>query len=134
MGASRKFNVFERIVKPGEYKPREDAVDIFLTDIQFHAQKPNHPRTFTRNIASSLKKDELDRSFSSGFKVRDSGQIEVSFGFDEDELLTLLQKRGKKILRIYIPRAGMTMDLAQDAVEKLKSIEKKLFEKPRPKR
>lgn len=128
-----KFATFFRVVKPGEYNSREDALDVFVTDFQFHAQKPNNPRSMVRNFARSVKKGEVSRTFSSDIKVRDDGAIEIGFGFNEDELLTYLRKVGKTILRVYMPTKNLPVGMAQDLQEKLRSIDKKLFQKPNSK-
>ena len=128
MNEQGKLAYFQRIVKPDGYAPREDALDIFLTDMKVHGQVANNPHSLIRNFARALKKDEPDRSFSKSIKVIE-GKIEVGFDFDMAELLTCFRKSGKTTLRIYMPTAGLPMLAAKDALEKLKSINEKLFQK-----
>lgn len=52
--------------------------------------------------------------------------VEVGFGFEEEELLQILQKQGKSMLRVYMPADGLPVYMAQDALEKLESLKKKL--------
>lgn len=121
------FAVETRTLAPGEYKPREDAVDIFLTDMQLHAQKATNPASLTRQLTKKRPANEPARAFNKAIHVREDGNIDVTFDFDPDQLYRHLAKNGKSMIRFYMPASGLPVVLAEDAKEKLRSIQKKLI-------
>ena len=114
----------QRIVPAGGYLPSEDTIDIILTDAALHAQKPSKPASLVRNYAKHLKGGKLRRTYSNIKPVADS-TFEMDLNFDEQEVLDLLAKHGKRMLRIYMPTDQLSVYLAQDALEKIESLKRK---------
>lgn len=125
--SQQQFKTFVRTVKPGEYKSREDAVDIFLTDMQVHAQKATNPASLTRQLTKKNAANMPARAFNKAIRVREDGNIDVAFDFDPEQLYQYLAKNGKSMIRFYMPAGGLPVVLAEDAKEKLRSIQKKLI-------
>lgn len=118
-----KLEVRQRLVPAGNYEAHVDALDFFIVDMQLHAQKANNPASLVRNIAKSAKSHSLKRTHTSIRKV-ENGKFYVDFNFDTEEVSDLLKKSKKRILRIYVPTTGLPVHLAQDALERLRSLEK----------
>ncbi len=116
-----------KIIPPGQYEPREDSLDIFLTDLAVHAQKSNNPSSLVRSYTKKTKGNKSRRAHSRSIRIKSDGVIEAGFGFDEKELLQILQKQNKSMLRVYMPAEGLPVYMAQDALEKVRSINKKLI-------
>ncbi len=114
----------QRIVPAGGYLPSEDTVDIILTDAALHAQKPSKPSSLVRNYAKHLIGGKLRRTYGSIKPVADS-TFEMDLNFDEQEVLDLLSKHGKRMLRIYMPTDQLSVYLAPDALEKIESLKRK---------
>jgi hypothetical protein len=114
----------QRIVPAGGYLPSEDTVDIILTDAALHAQKPSKPNSLVRNYAKHLKGGKARRTYGSIKPVTDS-TFEMDLNFDEQEVLDLLAKHGKRMLRIYMPTDQLSVYLAPDALEKIESLKRK---------
>ena len=115
-----------KIIPPGQYESREDSLDIFLTDLAIHTQKSNNPNSLVRSYTKKTKGNNPARAHSRSVQVKGDGVVEVGFGFEEEELLQILQKQGKSMLRVYMPADGLPVYMAQDALEKLESLKKKL--------
>jgi hypothetical protein len=113
-----------RIIPSGAYVPHKAAIDILITDLAFHAQKPTNPATLVRNLAKGRKRSKDKRTYT-GLKLIDDNTIEMSLDFNEQEVLDLLAKQHKRILRIYLPTQGLPASMAPDALEKLSSLQKK---------
>jgi hypothetical protein len=114
----------KRIVPAGGYLPSEDAIDIILTDAALHAQKPSKPKSLIRNYAKHLKGGKPRRTYG-GIKSVADNTFEMSIDFDEQEVLDLLAKNGKGMLRVYVPTQGLSVGIAQDALEKIESLKRK---------
>ncbi len=113
-----------KIIPPGGYQPREDAIDIFISDLAFHAQKPAKPASLARNYAKYLKGGQAKRTHGS-VRMIDDHTMQVNFNFDEQEVWDLLRQQNKSILRVYLPTTGLPANMAPDALEKLQSLQKK---------
>lgn len=118
-----KLEIRQRLVPAGDYETHVDALDFFIVDMKLHAQKANHPASLVRNIAKSAKSHSLKRTHTSIRKV-ENGKFYVDFNFDAEEVSDLLKKSKKRILRIYVPTTDLPVHLAQDALERLRSLEK----------
>lgn len=116
-----------RVLEPGEYKRRDDALDIFIKDVRVHAQKATNPKSLLRSQLKQRKSGKLQRTFSSG-KIRDlgGGRIEAGFGFSNQEIIDICQKQRKTMVRVFMPVDGVPVYLAQDAIEKIQSVQKHL--------
>lgn len=125
--AKKQFKMLTRTVPAGKYTPREDAVDIFLTDMQIHAQKATNPASLTRQLTKKGAMGKPGRAFNKAIRVREDGNIDVAFDFDPDQLHQYLVKNGKTMIRFYMPASGLPVVLAEDAKEKIRSIQKKLI-------
>lgn len=118
------LEVRRRVVPAGQYKPRNDAIDLFISNTQLHAQKPSNPASLFRNASKMLNGQKMRRTYGK-VQVIGKNQIRVRFDFDETEVLAFLEKRGKGMLRFYMPTTGMPVYMAQDALEKVRSLERK---------
>jgi len=112
-----------RVVPAGSYIPSEDSIDIILTDINLHAQKPSKPSSLVRNMAKQLKSGKPRRSYSHIRPVADN-TYEVGINFNEQEVIELLAKNKKRMLRVYVPTTGLPVHMAEDALEKLESLKR----------
>ena len=120
-----QVEVHQRIVPAGGYVSRNDAIDIFITDFGFHTQKPSKPASLTRNYAKYLKGGKAQRTYG-GVRLVDDHTVQVDINvFDEQEILDLLAKQGKSMLRIYLPTGGLPAGMALDMIEKIQSLKKK---------
>ena len=113
----------KRIVPAGCYIPSENTIDIILTDINLHAQKPSKPTSLVRNMAKQLKGGKTRRSYSH-IKPVANNTYEVGINFKEDEIIKLLAKNKKRMLRVYVPTTGLPVHMAEDALEKLESLKR----------
>ncbi len=114
----------QKVVPAGGYIPSRDTIDIILTDMNLHAQKPSKPASLVRNYAKQLNGGKPRRTYSSIQSVADS-TYQMDLGFDEQEVLDLLAKQGKRMLRIYVPTNGLPVHMAEDALEKIESLKRK---------
>ena len=114
----------KRVVPAGGYLPSEDTVDIILTDLSLHAQKPSKPTSLVRNYAKHLKGGKPRRTYGGIRAVADS-TYEMDINFNEQEVVDLLAKHGKRMLRIYLPTTGLPVNMAEDALEKIESLKRK---------
>jgi hypothetical protein len=114
----------KRIVPAGGYLPSEDTIDIILTNAALHAQKPSKPKSLVRNYTKNLKGGKPRRTFGS-IKPVAEGTFEMDLNFDEQEVLDLLAKQGKRMLRIYMPTNNLPVYMAEDALEKIESLKRK---------
>lgn len=124
MTGSLKLIVKSRAVEAGGYKAQDDALDIFITDLEFHAQKPNNPKSLVENYAKHLRGGKPKRTFG-GVRVLENGRIEVSLDFDEAQVLDILAKSDKSKLRIYMPTQKLPTKMSEDALEKIESLKRK---------
>ncbi len=118
------LEVRRRVVPAGQYKPRNDAIDLFISNTQLHAQKPSNPASLFRNASKMLNGQKMRRTYGK-IQVIGKNQIRIGFDFNETEVLACLNKRRKSMLRFYIPTAGVPVYMAQDALEKIRSLERK---------
>lgn len=111
---------------PGKYKPAKDTLDFVITDFKFHSQIANNPKSLPQNILSTYSGARPKRTFiNGGLVAKENGEVEMGFGLDQDEVSHLLKKANKKRLRIILPEDGVSIFLGPDAIEKMKSLEKK---------
>lgn len=104
-------------------------LDIVLTDIRLHAQKPAHPKPADRVLRKSVKTGKEQRVHRPLDKSSINAKTKT---FDvtilrEDEiqrLQSLAAKRGKQ-LRLIMPKGGLNLYLAPDGFEKLKALQKR---------
>ena len=113
----------KREVPAGGYIPSEDTIDIVLTDMALHAQKPSKPASLIRNYAKQLNGGKSRRTYSSIQSVADN-TYEMDLGLNEQEVLDLLAKHSKRMLRIYVPTTGLPVHMAEDALEKIESLKR----------
>ena len=123
MKINNRLIMKRRVVPTGSYIPIEDSIDIILTDISLHAQKPSKPTSLVRNMAKQLKGGKPRRSYSHIKPVADN-TYEVGINFKEDEIIELLAKNKKRMLRVYVPTTGLPVHMAEDALEKLESLKR----------
>ena len=114
----------KREVPAGGYITSEDTIDIILTDMALHAQKPSKPASLVRNYAKQLNGGIPRRTYRSIQNVADS-TYQMDLGFNEQEVLDLLAKHDKRMLRIYVPTNGLPVHMAEDALEKIESLKRK---------
>ncbi len=113
----------QRNIPAGGYIASDDTIDIILTDINLHAQTPSKPTSLVRNMAKQLKGGKPRRSYSQIKPVADN-TYEVGINFKEDEIIELLAKNKKRMLRVYVPTTGLPVHMAEDALEKLESLKR----------
>ncbi len=113
----------KRVVPAGEYIANDDTIDIILTDINLHAQTPSKPNSLVRNMAKQIKSGKPRRSYGHIRPVADN-TYEVGINFNEDEVLDLLAKNQKRMLRVYVPTTGLLVHMAKDALEKIESLKR----------
>lgn len=105
-----------------------EYMDVILTDMRLHAQKPTHPKSADRVIQKAKKSKKAQRFYRPLPKNIDSkaGSFEFTL-LSEKELLALEEmahKQGKK-LRINVPKEGMNVYLSEDALERIKAFKKR---------
>lgn len=111
--------------KPDHYKPRDDALDIFIGDFTLHSQTANSPKSLLHNHYKEYRGGKRRRTFVNGGVVaKDDGSIEMGFDIDPKEVDDILKRMDKKRLRIMIPEAGVPIFLGRDAIEKAKALQK----------
>ena len=90
-----------------------------------HAQQSPNTKSLTRNLEKMLNGSNPKRTFGK-VKIIGKNQFQISFEFDENEVLELLKKRNKCMLRFYMPtHGGVPVYMAQDALEKIRSLKRK---------
>lgn len=119
-----------RSLKAGEYKKEEDTLDIFIGNFALHSQTANNPKSLLQNRYREFNGAKPKRTyFNGGIEAKDNGEIEIGFWLYPDEVQDILKKTNKKKLRIFFPAEGAPVTLAPDAIEKIKSLQKKSVEK-----
>ena len=113
----------QRVVPAGGYLVSDDTIDIILTDMNLHAQKPSNPTSLVRNMAKQLRGGRLRRTYGHIRPVADN-TYEMGINFDEDEVIELLTKNKKRMLRVYVPTTGLPVHMAEDALEKIESLKR----------
>lgn len=101
--------------------------DIILTDVKFHTKLPRKPLSWYRAMWLSVKNGLAGRAYSRDIKLRKDNSFGIYF-HNSPEIKIEREKAEKqgKILRIFMPKAGIPVFLGEDIVERLKAVDKKL--------
>ena len=128
--SKQTLRVVARSLKAGEYKKEEDTLDIFIGNFALHSQTANNPKSLLQNRYRELKGAKPKRTyFNGGIEAKDNGEIEIGFWLYTDEVQDILKKTNNKKLRIFFTAEGVHVTLAPDAIEKIKSLQKKSIKK-----
>ncbi len=120
------LEVITKHVKAGNYKKDKNTLDIFIDNFAFHSQVANNPKSLLQNSLKQYNGGKPKRTFvNGGLKAKENGEIEMSFYIEASEVQSILNRAGKKKLRIYFPANGVPVYLGPDASENIKSLNKK---------
>lgn len=130
MGVEKTTNpslrVATRIVEAGKYKKEKDTLDIFIGDFALHSQVANNPKSLLQNRYKEQNGAKPKRTFINGGVIaKENGEIELSIELDPEEVQDILKKTNKSKLRIFMLAEGVPIFLGADAIEKMKSLQKK---------
>ena len=100
--------------------------DIILTDIKFHSVKPTNQRSFMAEMLRLTKsRNKSGRVYGNTPEILDGKPcFPVPMTKDLTEELNLAKRLGKQV-RFFMPKDGLPMFFATDAIEKIKAEKKK---------
>lgn len=123
MGRSYNINVDTQKVDPKE------CLDIGLTDIQFHSQKVRKTRSIGRQVVKMIRAEKTSgRAYSNKVTLNSKGGVLLS-ELEMERLHELARQKGKKYVRISVPKGGLPVFFGRDTLEKLNSLRKRGLDK-----
>jgi len=106
----------------------EKEVHITITDLQLHASEPRKPHGFARGIKKAIETGKPGRAYAKNAAKavdRNKGTFEIAIPSEGlAEVIEQAKAKGK-IVRFFIPRAGIPIFLGKDAIEKMESLKRK---------
>lgn len=107
---------------------KTEYLDIFLTDIQLHAQKMPNPAPLLRAVEKTVRSNKPSgRAYGKISNVnKQNFTMEFSIPLDDatQARIKKAKNEGKKI-RIFMPQRGLNMYLGSDAMEKIAADKRK---------
>lgn len=108
----------------------KDCLNIVLTDVQLHSQIKRKPNSLGRQYVKAVHGSKINRAYSDSVSTDDKTKtVSLAIDLGMEHLYEIARKQGKKYIRFFVKKNGISVALGNDTVEKLLADSKKYLKK-----